>query len=142
MKFEFDVALEKLKKAWNKDVKRMKDSTPNPSFIEGLVYSSASKTTVVSQDLPRPSISLEDQLYQQEFEPWFVEDPFSFTLEEQETSLMDQKSPPVDHSLLPAPYSFVVEQEMPLMKQSSLVAAEKSYSVVFGTEGNLIEIDK
>ena len=91
----------------------------------------------MSQDLPQPSLSLEHQLYQKDFEPWFLEDPFSFTLEEHKSFPVDIKSLPVDHSELPAPYSFVVQQEMPLMNQNSLVKTEKPYSPVFVTEGNL-----
>ena len=91
----------------------------------------------VSQDLPQPSLSLEDQLYQKDFEPWFLEDPFSFTLEEHKSFPVDHKSLPVDHSILPAPYSFVVEQEIPLMNQNSLVVTEKPYSPLFGSEGNI-----
>ena len=91
----------------------------------------------MSQDLPQPSLSLEYQLYQKDFEPWFLEDPFSFTLEGHKSFPVDIKSLPVDHSELPAPYSFVVQQEMPLMNQNSLVKTEKPYSPVFVTEGNL-----
>ena len=55
---------------------------------------------------------------------------------------MISTSLPVNDSLLPTPYSFAVEQEMPLMNQSSLevTEGEKSYYYDidnFRLEGNL-----